>query len=262
MLRRAAPGPRRPRPQRPGAASNPQQGRVPTHEGGHAGVAAENGDRAVRVSVRVSNGLSADRRIAFLPVNIGAGERTRTADLLITKLQHGSSLPRLVALLRPVWVIIDTWQHYLKAHRVTDTAGPRRAGTPARRCRRRRAGVRGACHGRAPQREEPQRVPRFDGSRRDRGHDRVSRSQRNGDSPPPRAVRTLALGPCGHPLGPWRRLRGGRGCGRGVVESAEPCGNDRRYACCCICLSSIPTLGRPREYSPLRSGARVGGTTS
>ena len=83
MLRRAAPGPRRPRPQRPGAASPPQQGRVPTHEGGPAG-SPENGDRAVRVSVRVSNGLSADHRIAFLPVNIGAGERTRTADLLIT----------------------------------------------------------------------------------------------------------------------------------------------------------------------------------
>ncbi len=84
MLRRAAPGPRRPRPQRPGAASTPQQGCVPAHEGGPAGVAAKDGDRAVRVSVRVSNGLSADRRIAFLPVNIGAGERTRTADLLIT----------------------------------------------------------------------------------------------------------------------------------------------------------------------------------
>ena len=37
--------------------------------------------------------------------------------------EQASSLPRLVALLRPVWVIIDTWQHYLKAHRVTDTAG-------------------------------------------------------------------------------------------------------------------------------------------
>ena len=37
---------------------------------------------------------------------------------------HESSLPQLVALLRPVWVIIDTWQHYLKTHRVTDTAGP------------------------------------------------------------------------------------------------------------------------------------------
>ena len=44
----------------------------------------KDGDRAVRVSVRVSNGLSAECRIAFLPVNIGAGERTRTADLLIT----------------------------------------------------------------------------------------------------------------------------------------------------------------------------------
>ena len=31
----------------------------------------------------VSNGLSAERRFAFLPVNIGAGERTRTADLLV-----------------------------------------------------------------------------------------------------------------------------------------------------------------------------------
>ena len=60
-----------------------QQDCVPAHEGGGAGVAAEDGDRAVRVS----NGLSADRRIAFLPVNTGAGERTRTADLLITKLR-------------------------------------------------------------------------------------------------------------------------------------------------------------------------------
>ena len=42
--------------------------------------------------------------------------------------RHESSLPRLVALLRPVWVIIDTWQHYLKTHRVTDTAGPGEQG--------------------------------------------------------------------------------------------------------------------------------------
>ena len=42
--------------------------------------------------------------------------------------EQASSLPRLVALLRPVWVIIDTWQHYLKAHRVTDTAGPGEQG--------------------------------------------------------------------------------------------------------------------------------------
>ena len=41
---------------------------------------------------------------------------------------HESSLPRLVALLRPVWVIIDTWQHHLKTHRVTDTAGPGEQG--------------------------------------------------------------------------------------------------------------------------------------
>ncbi len=38
--------------------------------------------------------------------------------------RDASSLPRLVALLSPVWVIIDTWQHYLRTHRVTDTAGP------------------------------------------------------------------------------------------------------------------------------------------
>ena len=42
--------------------------------------------------------------------------------------RHASSLPELVALLRPVWVLIDTWQHYLKAHRVTDTAGPGEQG--------------------------------------------------------------------------------------------------------------------------------------
>ena len=44
------------------------------------------------------------------------------------KTEHEASLPQLVALLRPVWVIIDTWQHYLKAHRVTDTAGPGEQG--------------------------------------------------------------------------------------------------------------------------------------
>ena len=47
---------------------------------------------------------------------------------LNSKPQHPSSLRGLVALLRPVWVIIDTWQHYLKAHRVTDTAGPGEQG--------------------------------------------------------------------------------------------------------------------------------------
>ena len=44
------------------------------------------------------------------------------------KPQHSSSLQGFVALLRPVWVIIDTWQHHLKAHRVTDTAGPGEQG--------------------------------------------------------------------------------------------------------------------------------------
>ena len=35
-----------------------------------------------------------------------------------------SSLPRIVALLRPVWVIIDPWPHYLQVQRVTAAAGP------------------------------------------------------------------------------------------------------------------------------------------
>ena len=35
-----------------------------------------------------------------------------------------SSLPRIVALLRPVWVIIDPWQHYVQVQRVTAAAGP------------------------------------------------------------------------------------------------------------------------------------------
>ena len=42
--------------------------------------------------------------------------------------KHATSLPRLIALLRPVWVIIDTWQHHLKTYRVTDTAGPGEQG--------------------------------------------------------------------------------------------------------------------------------------
>ena len=37
---------------------------------------------------------------------------------------HESSLPRLIALLRPVWVIIDPWRHYLQVHRGTAAAGP------------------------------------------------------------------------------------------------------------------------------------------
>ncbi len=35
-----------------------------------------------------------------------------------------SSLPRIVALLRPVWVIIDPWPHYFQVQRVTAAAGP------------------------------------------------------------------------------------------------------------------------------------------
>ena len=38
--------------------------------------------------------------------------------------EHNASLRKLLQLLRPVWVIIDTWQHYLWRHRVKDTAGP------------------------------------------------------------------------------------------------------------------------------------------
>ena len=37
--------------------------------------------------------------------------------------EHESSLRRLVARLRPAWVILDTWSHYLQLHRVRDTAG-------------------------------------------------------------------------------------------------------------------------------------------
>ena len=37
---------------------------------------------------------------------------------------HESSLPRLVALLRPIWVVIDPWRHYLQVQRVTAAAGP------------------------------------------------------------------------------------------------------------------------------------------
>ena len=37
--------------------------------------------------------------------------------------EHESSLRRLVERVRPVWVILDTWSHYLKAHRVKDTSG-------------------------------------------------------------------------------------------------------------------------------------------
>ena len=42
--------------------------------------------------------------------------------------EQDSSLRRLVARLRPVWVILDTWSHYLKVHRVKDTAGPGEQG--------------------------------------------------------------------------------------------------------------------------------------
>ncbi len=42
--------------------------------------------------------------------------------------EHEASLRRLVERLRPVWVVIDTWSHYLQIHRVKDTAGPGEQG--------------------------------------------------------------------------------------------------------------------------------------
>ena len=36
---------------------------------------------------------------------------------------HESSLGQIVLTLRPQWVILDTWSHYLQVHRVKDTAG-------------------------------------------------------------------------------------------------------------------------------------------
>ncbi len=42
--------------------------------------------------------------------------------------EHESSLRRLVARLRPGWVILDTWSHYLKVNRVEDTSGPGEQG--------------------------------------------------------------------------------------------------------------------------------------
>ena len=41
---------------------------------------------------------------------------------------HESSLWKLVSALRPQWVILDTWSHYLQVHRVKDTAGPGEQG--------------------------------------------------------------------------------------------------------------------------------------
>ena len=42
--------------------------------------------------------------------------------------EHESSLRQLVSTLRPQWVILDTWSHYLQVHRVKDTAGPGEQG--------------------------------------------------------------------------------------------------------------------------------------
>ncbi len=41
---------------------------------------------------------------------------------------HEASLRRLVGRFRPVWVVLDTWSHYLQLHRVKDTAGPGEQG--------------------------------------------------------------------------------------------------------------------------------------
>ena len=43
---------------------------------------------------------------------------------------HEASLRRLVGSkrLRPVWVVLDTWSHYVQLHRVKDTAGPGEQG--------------------------------------------------------------------------------------------------------------------------------------
>ena len=46
------------------------------------------------------------------------------------------ALRRRVARVRPVWVILDTWSHYLKVHRVKDTSGttrPQRSRTTRNR---------------------------------------------------------------------------------------------------------------------------------
>ena len=138
--------------------------------------------------------------------------------------------------------------------KVRHRRGTRRAEPPARRYRRPRAAVRGGHHGLAPQREEPQRISRFDRPRRGRGHGRVSRSRprRSVDSPPPRSNWTLAPGSGRYPLDAWRRLRGDGGCRRGGGESTN--------GCCCICSISVPTSDRPPECWPMRSSARAGGT--
>ena len=121
-----------------------------------------------------------------------------------------SSLPQIVALLRPVWVIIDPWQHYVQVQRVTAAAGSRGGEAPARRHRRLGAGVRGGCHSVARQREEPPwRVHGFGAPRRD-GHDRCARSRQIADNAPPPAVRAVALESAGHSLDQWPQLLGGQ----------------------------------------------------
>ncbi len=41
---------------------------------------------------------------------------------------HESSLGQLMSTLRPQWVILDTWSHYVQVHGVKDTAGPGEQG--------------------------------------------------------------------------------------------------------------------------------------
>ena len=172
--------------------------------------------------------------------------------------------------MRPVWVVIDTWSHYLHVHRVKDTSGPGEQGLligdvveVAREFETGRDRF-------ASQQEEPARVPGFDRAWRRCRHDRVNEPRQHADGSLPHVLGTLGRGAADHRARAWRRLHGGDGgggsgtvspeCARTGPDSTSPrvpraglarVRPDRPRqsptGCCCICSSAIQRPGRTRE---------------
>lgn len=176
--------------------------------------------------------------------------------------EHEASLPKLVPLLRPVWVIIDTWKHYLHVNRVTDTTGPGEPGL-----------LLGDVADLAQQFDVATTVSHHNTKNRPEYRDSTALgaiadmivSLDRGDAPTVRRLR---------PSGRWHLdpvdIRWTRGVGYEVVndaECAEPSGGrssaesveDRVLQ---HLLELDPDARPSLEYWPPRFGARGGGTTS
>ena len=163
---------------------------------------------------------------------------------------------RQLSLLWPRWVIIDTWQHYLRLHGITDTAGAGRQGTLlgeiADLAREFEAAITISHHNQKSASGDAVGAYR-DSTAIGATVDMIvaMKSRREGSGATPHAVRTLASGSADHRVGLRRnvpdRTRCG-GCGRVLACQSVSTAHGARAA----------VSAAPRTAGPVAAGAGTG----